>query len=71
MVVCVEPSGASSARRAGVEGTGAKGNVAEAKLWPATTRQVSVAYRIDINEYQGKQSVQLVVEFVEPVLANK
>ena len=36
--------------------------------WPDATRQVNVAYRIDVNEYQGKQSVQLVVEHVEPTV---
>ena len=39
-----------------------------AAQWPATTRQVNAAYRIDINEYQGKTSVQLVVEHVEPAM---
>ena len=38
-----------------------------AKQWPGTLRQVNAAYRVDINEYQGKQSVQLIVEHVEPV----
>ncbi len=36
--------------------------------WPDSTRQVNVAYRIDVNEYQGKQSVQLVVEHVAPTV---
>jgi len=40
-----------------------------ATLWPDTTRQVNAAYRVDINEYQGKQSVQLVIEYVEPAIA--
>ncbi len=39
-----------------------------AAAWPDTTRSVNAAYRIDINEYQGKQSVQLIVEHVEPVV---
>ncbi|MBI3776009.1 MAG: single-stranded-DNA-specific exonuclease RecJ [Gammaproteobacteria bacterium] len=37
-----------------------------ATQWPAATRQVSAAYRVDVNEYQGRQTVQLVVEHVEP-----
>jgi single-stranded-DNA-specific exonuclease len=39
--------------------------------WPDATRQVNAAYRVDINEYQGKTSVQLVVEHVEPVMDNE
>jgi single-stranded-DNA-specific exonuclease len=42
-----------------------------ATQWPGTTRQVSAAYRVDVNEYQGKQSVQLLVEHVEPVAENR
>ncbi len=42
-----------------------------ATLWPQSTRQVSAAYRVDVNEYQGRQSVQLVVEHVEPVLGGQ
>lgn len=41
-----------------------------ATLWPGITRQVKAAYRVDVNEYQGRQSVQLVVEHVEPVMSN-
>lgn len=37
-----------------------------ATQWPAETRQVSAAYRVDVNEYQGRQTVQLVIEHVEP-----
>ena len=37
-----------------------------ATQWPDGTLQVNAAYRVDVNEYQGKQSVQLVVEHVEP-----
>jgi len=41
-----------------------------ATQWPDTTRQVNAAYRVDVNEYQGKQNVQLLVEYVEPAIAN-
>ncbi len=39
-----------------------------ATQWPDATRRVNVAYRVEINEYQGKQSVQLVVEHVAPAM---
>lgn len=39
----------------------------DVSVWPnnAVTR-VELAYRLDINEYRGKQSLQLLVEYLEP-----
>jgi len=38
------------------------------KAWPnAKARQVHLAYRLDVNEFRGKQSVQLLVEELQPV----
>lgn len=34
--------------------------------WPATVRQVALAYRLDVNEYNGSRSAQLLVEHIEP-----
>ena len=37
------------------------------RQWPNTTAQkVRLAYRLDINEWRGQQSVQLLVEYLEP-----
>lgn len=37
-------------------------------VWPAeSVHQVDVAYRLDVNEYRGKRSVQLMVEYLNPV----
>ncbi len=36
--------------------------------WPAEVSRVLLAYRLDVNEYQGRRNVQLVVEHVEPVM---
>jgi single-stranded-DNA-specific exonuclease len=37
-------------------------------IWPdETVRQVEVAYRLDVNEFRGKRSVQLMVEFLRPL----
>lgn len=37
-------------------------------LWPnQRTDKIRATYRLDINEYQGRQSVQLIVEWFEPV----
>jgi single-stranded-DNA-specific exonuclease len=35
--------------------------------WPVDVRQVELAYRLDVNEFNGKRTAQLMVEFVEPV----
>ncbi|QYJ74515.1 single-stranded-DNA-specific exonuclease RecJ [Shewanella sp. FJAT-52076] len=36
------------------------------KLWPdATVRHVQLAYRLDVNEFRGNQSLQLLVEQIE------
>lgn len=38
------------------------------RRWPdATVKQVQLVYRLDINEWRGQQSVQLLVEHVNPV----
>ncbi len=34
--------------------------------WPADTAQVELAYRLDVNEYNGRRSTQLLVEFIQP-----
>lgn len=34
--------------------------------WPNNTRRVTAAYRLDVNEYQGKRSAQLIIEHVAP-----
>lgn len=39
----------------------------DVELWPnEALSQVKVAYRLDINEFRGKQSLQLMVEYLEP-----
>ena len=37
------------------------------KDWPRDVSQVRLAYRLDINEYNGRRTEQLVAEYVEPV----
>ena len=39
-----------------------------AALQPKTGSRVEAAYRLDINSYQGKQTLQLVIEHLAPVL---
>ena len=36
------------------------------KSWPRETRRVRMAYRLDVNEYRGRSSTQLVVAYLEP-----
>ncbi len=35
--------------------------------WPADTTQVALAYRLDVNEYNGRRSAQLLVEHIQGV----
>jgi single-stranded-DNA-specific exonuclease len=35
--------------------------------WPLGVSQVALAYRLDVNEFNGKRSAQLMVEHIEPV----
>ena len=35
--------------------------------WPAGVRAVTLAYRLDVNAYRGRHSLQLVVDHLEPV----
>jgi len=37
------------------------------EAWPATTKQVRLAYRLNVNEFNGRKSAQLMVEQIEPV----
>ena len=34
--------------------------------WPTTVKQVELAYRLDVNEFNGRRSVQLLVEYIRP-----
>ncbi|MBL1274734.1 MAG: single-stranded-DNA-specific exonuclease RecJ, partial [Ectothiorhodospiraceae bacterium] len=35
--------------------------------WPVKVAQVELAYRLDVNEFNGKRSAQLMVEHIVPV----
>ncbi|MFT5447939.1 MAG: single-stranded-DNA-specific exonuclease [Gammaproteobacteria bacterium] len=35
--------------------------------WPAGARRIHAAYRLDVNDYQSRESVQLVIEWLEVV----
>ena len=37
-------------------------------LWPSESSQAKVAYKLDINEFRGRTSVQFLVDYLEPVL---
>jgi single-stranded-DNA-specific exonuclease len=43
-------------------------NTADAD-WPPDARRVQAAFRLDVNEYQGRKSAQLIMEYVRPVPA--
>ncbi|MEJ2142592.1 MAG: single-stranded-DNA-specific exonuclease RecJ [Gammaproteobacteria bacterium] len=34
--------------------------------WPENVQRVELAYRLDINEYQGRQNLQLMVDYIHP-----
>jgi single-stranded-DNA-specific exonuclease len=39
------------------------------RRWPdPSVQRLRVAYRLDINEWRGRQSVQLLVEYLEPLV---
>ena len=35
--------------------------------WPEQVRQVKLIYRLDVNEFNGQRTAQLLVEYVEPL----
>ena len=35
--------------------------------WPADTRRARLAYRLDVNEFRNQRSLQLIVEYMEPI----
>jgi single-stranded-DNA-specific exonuclease len=41
----------------------------DVKLWPnEQVEQVRLAYKLDVNEYKNRESVQLLVDYIEPLL---
>ena len=38
------------------------------RSWPKGTTSINAVYRIDINEYMGRRTPQLIVEYLEPVI---
>jgi len=42
---------------------------ADTEVWPSSHhRLVRCVYRLDINEYRGQQSLQLMIQFLEPLV---
>jgi single-stranded-DNA-specific exonuclease len=37
--------------------------------WPSGVERVRIAYKLDINEYRGECTPQLLIEHIEPVVA--
>ena len=35
--------------------------------WPADTQYVEAAYRLDVNEYRGQRSLQLIIQHIQPL----
>ena len=58
--VTVSPDGESS------EIDGIYFNV-DSQLWPTTATKVRCVYRLDINEFRGRESVQLLVQYMQPI----
>ena len=57
-----------------VLGVGSEGHIVDAiafnvdlDCWPSSADTARIAYKLDINEYRDKQSVQLMVEHLEPL----
>lgn len=58
--VTVSPDGESS------EIDGIYFNI-DSQLWPTTATKVRCVYRLDINEFRGRESVQLLVQYMQPM----
>ena len=58
--VTVSPDGESS------EIDGIYFNI-DSQLWPTTATKVRCVYRLDINEFRGRESVQLLVQYMQPI----
>jgi len=39
----------------------------DSQLWPTTATKVRCVYRLDINEFRGRESVQLLVQYMQPM----
>ena len=37
-------------------------------IWPSACQRVTLAYKLDVNEFRGNRSLQLMVDFLEPLL---
>lgn len=55
-------------------GTGAPGHGIEAiafnmtdEAWPPGTRTITAVYRLDLNEYRGRQTPQLIIDYLQPL----
>ena len=58
--VTVSPDGESS------EIDGIYFNI-DSQLWPTTATKVRCVYRLEINEFRGRESVQLLVQYMQPM----
>ncbi|SDJ57201.1 single-stranded-DNA-specific exonuclease RecJ [Microbulbifer yueqingensis] len=38
----------------------------DTEQWPAPAEKIRLAYKLDINEYRGRESLQLLVDYLEP-----
>ena len=38
------------------------------EYWPENTSQVDTAYRLDVNEFRGARTAQLLIEHIEPII---
>ncbi len=41
------------------------------RSWPKGTSQINAVFRLDINEYMGRRTPQLIVEYLEPVIVEE
>ena len=37
--------------------------------WPAGYQQVKALYRLEVNEYRGRRTPQLLIEYIEPLMS--
>jgi single-stranded-DNA-specific exonuclease len=39
----------------------------DTNLWPTTETRVRCVYRLDINEFRGRENLQLLIQYMAPV----
>ena len=39
----------------------------DSQIWPTSATKVRCVYRLDVNEFRGRESLQLLIQYMEPI----